>query len=238
MGVELRDLPAWHLVTDAEEILATSLAPLLLGDELKTTQAAQMAVLAALTRVLGNGQGRDRRRVTSFAGHSLGQITALIACGRIQLRNRRAGGRPPRRGHPGSRRSQARRHGRAARRHRRAGRGRRRRHRRLVLGRQPQRPGTDRHRGHARRSRRRQRQPPRPPAFARSCRSTWPPRSTRRSCTKLPTRSPSTSRRSNSAAPSAPIVSNEDGARLHRRRGLANPPRLTTSSSRSAGPTR
>ncbi len=45
MGLELRDLPTWHLVEDAEEILATSLAPLLLGDELKTTQAAQMAVL-------------------------------------------------------------------------------------------------------------------------------------------------------------------------------------------------
>ena len=45
MGVELQSLPAWHLVTDAEEILATSLSPLLLGDELKTTQAAQMPVL-------------------------------------------------------------------------------------------------------------------------------------------------------------------------------------------------
>ncbi len=87
MGAELRALPAWHLVADAEEILATSLSPLLLGDELKTTQAAQMAVLlhslvcweTQKDEILAAGQ------VTSFAGHSLGQMTALIASGSLSF---------------------------------------------------------------------------------------------------------------------------------------------------------
>jgi [acyl-carrier-protein] S-malonyltransferase len=80
MGADLRALPAWHLVTDAEEILATSLAPLLLGDELKTTQAAQLAVL--LHSLVTWETHKDEilaQGVTSFAGHSLGQMTALIA---------------------------------------------------------------------------------------------------------------------------------------------------------------
>ncbi|MEY2468272.1 MAG: [acyl-carrier-protein] S-malonyltransferase [Actinomycetota bacterium] len=84
MGLELRDLPAWHLVTDAEEILATSLAPLLLGDELKTTQAAQMAVLLH-SLVCWETVKDEITDVASFAGHSLGQITALIASGSLSF---------------------------------------------------------------------------------------------------------------------------------------------------------
>lgn len=87
MGTDLRALPAWHLVEDAEEILATSLSPLLLGDELKTTQAAQMAVLlhslvcweTQQDEILALG------KVSSFAGHSLGQMTALIASGSLSF---------------------------------------------------------------------------------------------------------------------------------------------------------
>ena len=84
MGLELRDLPAWHLVTDAEEILATSLAPLLLGDELKTTQAAQMAVLLH-SLVCWETVKDDIGDVASFAGHSLGQVTALVASGSLSF---------------------------------------------------------------------------------------------------------------------------------------------------------
>ena len=86
MGNDLRALPAWHLVTDAEEILATSLAPLLLGDELKTTQAAQLAVL--LHSLVTWETQKDEilaQGVTSFAGHSLGQMTALIASGALSF---------------------------------------------------------------------------------------------------------------------------------------------------------
>lgn len=84
MGLEIRDLAAWHLVTDAEEILATSLSPLLLGDELKTTQAAQTAVLLH-SLVLWETVKDDVGEVTSFAGHSLGQMTALIASGSLSF---------------------------------------------------------------------------------------------------------------------------------------------------------
>ncbi len=83
MGLELRDLPAWRLVEDAEEILATSLAPLLLGDELKTTQAAQMAVLLHSLVRWETEKTEIGTDISSFAGHSLGQITALIASGAL-----------------------------------------------------------------------------------------------------------------------------------------------------------
>ena len=84
MGLELRDLPAWHLVEDAEAILATTLAPLLLGDELKTTQAAQMAVLLH-SLVCWETVKDEIGEITSFAGHSLGQMTALIASGSLSF---------------------------------------------------------------------------------------------------------------------------------------------------------
>lgn len=84
MGVALRELPAWHLVEAAEEILATSLSPLLLGDELKTTQAAQMAVLLH-SLVCWESAKSEITDVTSFAGHSLGQMTALIASGSLSF---------------------------------------------------------------------------------------------------------------------------------------------------------
>lgn len=84
MGTDLRALPAWRLVTDAEEVLATSLAPLLLGDELKTTQAAQMAVL--LHSLVRFETDKDEiGDVSCFAGHSLGQMTALIASGSLSF---------------------------------------------------------------------------------------------------------------------------------------------------------
>lgn len=85
MGIELKELPAWHLVTDAEEILATSLSPLLLGDELKTTQAAQMAVLLHSLVTWETKKEEIGTDITSFAGHSLGQMTALIASGALSF---------------------------------------------------------------------------------------------------------------------------------------------------------
>lgn len=85
MGLELRKLAAWHLVEDAEEILATSLAPLLLGDELKTTQAAQMAVLLHSLVCWETKKDEIGSEISSFAGHSLGQMTALIASGALSF---------------------------------------------------------------------------------------------------------------------------------------------------------
>ena len=84
MGLELRNLPAWHLVEDAEAVLATSLSPLLLGDELKTTQAAQMAVLLH-SLVRWETVKDELGDICSFAGHSLGQVTALIASGALSF---------------------------------------------------------------------------------------------------------------------------------------------------------
>lgn len=84
MGSDLVSLPAWRLVAEAEEVLATSLSPLLLGDELKTTQAAQMAVLLH-SLVTWETVKDEIGEPTCFAGHSLGQITALIASGSLSF---------------------------------------------------------------------------------------------------------------------------------------------------------
>jgi [acyl-carrier-protein] S-malonyltransferase len=80
------DHAAWGLVTEAESILGQPLARLLLEAdpaELSTTRASQLAVL------LGSLVAWDALRAeldeppVAFAGHSLGQITALIAAGAV-----------------------------------------------------------------------------------------------------------------------------------------------------------
>jgi [acyl-carrier-protein] S-malonyltransferase len=80
------DHPAWRVVADAEEATGRPLARLLLdadADELSATGASQLAVL--LTSLVGWQALADTldEVPVAFAGHSLGQITALIAAGAV-----------------------------------------------------------------------------------------------------------------------------------------------------------
>src|SRR6266540_838928 len=81
-GEAWRDHPAWSVVEDAERLLDQRLARLLLeadAAELATTRASQLAVL--LTSLMGwtaLAEEADEQPM-AFAGHSLGQITALLA---------------------------------------------------------------------------------------------------------------------------------------------------------------
>ncbi len=85
MGRPWAATPAWAAVVGpAEEALEEDLGHLLLDageDELGRTRNAQLAVL--LTSLLVWESLRDRVRPVAFAGHSLGQVTALIAAGAL-----------------------------------------------------------------------------------------------------------------------------------------------------------
>lgn len=87
MGAPWRDHAAWRVIDDAEAAFGEPLAHLVLDagpDELARTRAAQLAVL--LTSLVAWEAIRDRiTDPVSFAGHSLGQITALIAAGVLPL---------------------------------------------------------------------------------------------------------------------------------------------------------
>ena len=83
------DRPSWSVVTEAEDVLQQPLAHLLTDPEadLSSTRASQLSVLLAslvawraLTTERGEGTVLGRP-VIAMAGHSLGQITALIAAG-------------------------------------------------------------------------------------------------------------------------------------------------------------
>jgi [acyl-carrier-protein] S-malonyltransferase len=85
MGVPWRDHPSWGVVEQAEKAFGAPLAELLLDaddEQLGRTREAQLAVLCtslvawdAVRSALGE------REIVAFAGHSLGQVTALIAAG-------------------------------------------------------------------------------------------------------------------------------------------------------------
>lgn len=87
MGIPWRDHPAWSVVTRAEDALGEPLAPLLLvesADELTRTRDTQLAVL--LASLIAWEAARDTLPAPlAFAGHSLGQVTALIAAGTLSL---------------------------------------------------------------------------------------------------------------------------------------------------------
>jgi [acyl-carrier-protein] S-malonyltransferase len=87
MGVPWRALPAWDIMERAESALGQPLAHVLLeatADELSRTREAQLAVL--LASLLAWEAVRDQVEApVAFAGHSLGQITALIASGALSL---------------------------------------------------------------------------------------------------------------------------------------------------------
>lgn len=81
------DHAAWRVVADAEAATGRPLARLLLDadvDELSTTAASQLAVL--LTSLVAWQALADTLDETpvAFAGHSLGQITALVAAGAVE----------------------------------------------------------------------------------------------------------------------------------------------------------
>ena len=81
MGVPWRDHPAWDVVERAEAALGEPLATLITdapAEQLTRTREAQLAVL--LTSLVAWEAVRDDVPApTAFAGHSLGQVTALIA---------------------------------------------------------------------------------------------------------------------------------------------------------------
>ena len=86
-GKPWTDHAAWRVVIDAEAATGRPLARLLLdadADELSTTAASQLAVL--LTSLVAWQALADTLDETpvAFAGHSLGQITALVAAGAVE----------------------------------------------------------------------------------------------------------------------------------------------------------
>ncbi len=87
MGTAWRGHPAWSLIARAENALDEPLAPLLLAEPaggLTRTRDVQLAVL--LTSLVAWEAARDSLpEPVAFAGHSLGQITALIAAGALSL---------------------------------------------------------------------------------------------------------------------------------------------------------
>lgn len=80
------DHPAWSVVRDAEELLDRPLAPLLLeadADQLSGTEASQLAVLLASLVAWEALRPTLMSEPVAFAGHSLGQITSLLASGAL-----------------------------------------------------------------------------------------------------------------------------------------------------------
>ncbi len=85
-GVPWVDHPAWALVAEAEEAAGRPLAPLLVDPDadLGRTEDAQLAVLVASLLAWEAARPLLEDPV-AFAGHSLGQITALVAAGALDL---------------------------------------------------------------------------------------------------------------------------------------------------------
>jgi [acyl-carrier-protein] S-malonyltransferase len=87
MGLPWRDHPAWKILEQAESALGEPLAPLLLdatADDLARTRASQLSVLC--TSLIAWEAARPfLDDIVAFGGHSLGQVTALIAAGVMDL---------------------------------------------------------------------------------------------------------------------------------------------------------
>lgn len=86
MGTAWVDHPGWSVVAEAEEAAGRSLAPLLLEPDadLGRTEDAQLAVLVS-SLVVWEAARPLLPTPVAFAGHSLGQITALVAAGALEL---------------------------------------------------------------------------------------------------------------------------------------------------------
>ncbi|HEX6310755.1 MAG TPA: ACP S-malonyltransferase [Acidimicrobiia bacterium] len=87
MALPWRDEPAWSAVERAEAALGEPLGALITeapAEQLARTREAQLAVL--LTSLVAWETVRPRiARPVAFAGHSLGQVTALIAAGVLDV---------------------------------------------------------------------------------------------------------------------------------------------------------
>ncbi len=86
LGEVWREDRAWSVVERAEAALGRSLADLLLDPDasLDRTEDAQLAVL--LTSLMAwEAVKADLSPVVAFAGHSLGQVTALVAAGALSF---------------------------------------------------------------------------------------------------------------------------------------------------------
>ena len=85
LGEPWRGHAAWSLVERAEAALHQPLAPLLLdatAEELSRTREAQLVVFLA-SLLAWEGAREAVGEPVAFAGHSLGQITALVAAGAL-----------------------------------------------------------------------------------------------------------------------------------------------------------
>ena len=88
MGRPWRATPAWRVVERAEAALDRPLAPLLLDAPeatLERTLEAQLAVFLQSLMAWDAVAPELEERPVAFAGHSLGQLTALVAAGVLSL---------------------------------------------------------------------------------------------------------------------------------------------------------
>jgi [acyl-carrier-protein] S-malonyltransferase len=87
MGAPWREHPAWKTVEELEAALGEPLTSLILdapAEQLARTRDAQLAVLCT-SLVAWEAARTHIDDVVAFAGHSLGQVTALIAAGVLDL---------------------------------------------------------------------------------------------------------------------------------------------------------
>ena len=92
MGMPWKGQPAWSVVDRAEAALGEPLAPLLLdagADDLARTRNSQLSVLLTSLMVweaVGPAlTAAADIEIVAFAGHSLGQVTALVAAGTLSV---------------------------------------------------------------------------------------------------------------------------------------------------------
>jgi [acyl-carrier-protein] S-malonyltransferase len=88
LGSPWIDSPSWAIVERAEKATGEALAPLLIdasAEQLGSTREAQLVVFLAslLAWDAAEGSVRGAGEVVAFGGHSLGQVTALIAAGAL-----------------------------------------------------------------------------------------------------------------------------------------------------------
>jgi [acyl-carrier-protein] S-malonyltransferase len=86
MALAWRDHPAWRIVEEAEAALGEPLGSLITeasAEALTRTREAQLAVLLTSLVAWSALEPTLTQEPVAFAGHSLGQVTALIAAGAI-----------------------------------------------------------------------------------------------------------------------------------------------------------